>query len=138
MLVLLVNAGTSEREMNATLEDILWDSGPGGTAEQVRESWDVYDLWADAMDEETAREIIEAVEREEDVKNIGSEFRYDVMANGGYQSGLERNLTILLGRKVGVVEAGGRLVANVRPHGIGMFRLKRHDSSGLNVPKDEL
>ena len=138
MLVLLVNAGTSEREMNATLEDIFWDSGPGGTAEQVRGSWDVYDVWANAMDEETAREIIEAVEREEDVKNIGSEFRYDVMANGGYQSGLERNLTILLGRKVGVVEAGGRLVANVRPHGIGMFRLKRHDSSGLNVPKDEL
>ena len=29
-LVLLLNAGTEAREMNATLEDIFWDAGPGG------------------------------------------------------------------------------------------------------------
>lgn len=34
-LVLFLNAGSSKREMNATLEEIFWENGGSGTAPQI-------------------------------------------------------------------------------------------------------
>ncbi|KAI5121708.1 hypothetical protein M0805_002101 [Coniferiporia weirii] len=131
-LVLLLNAGNSEREMNATLVDIFWNSGPGGTAPQVSQTWDVYDLWGNRMDNATAEQIIEAANQtvtsnltsSVDPSSIGAQFRYNATAMGGYATGLAQNLTVLLGKKIGVVEPHGSLNATVPRHGVGMFRLR--------------
>jgi alpha-galactosidase len=125
MLVVLLNGGTQKREMNATLVDVFWGNGPGGTAREVRQRWDVYDLWAGAMDEETAKGIIDAAASGEGgEETIGAELRYNATENGGYLKGLEQGLEVLMGKKVGTVEPNGMLLVAVNPHGVGMFRLR--------------
>ncbi|THH12158.1 hypothetical protein EW145_g192 [Phellinidium pouzarii] len=135
-LVVLLNGGSAPREMNATLEDIFWNSGPGGTAPQVAQGWDVYDLWGNRMDNATATQIINAANQTAasnstspsnatDPGTIGTQFRYNATAMGGYASGLAQNLSVLLGKKIGSVEPRGNLVATVPSHGVGMFRLRQ-------------
>lgn len=139
-VVLLVNAGNSDREMNATLSDIFWDSGPIGNGPQVNEAWDVYDLWANRMDNETAAQIIAAANGESstDPNSIGTEFRYNATANGGYASGLSQGLPVLFGKKIGTVEPHGSFSAKIARHGTGVFRLRRSSSLSVNAQKDEL
>lgn len=57
-LVLLLNTGSKDREMNATLVDIFWADGPAGSAIQIKQRWDIYDLWANRMSHEQANAII--------------------------------------------------------------------------------
>ena len=55
-IVALLNAGSKDRSMNATLEDIFIDSG--ADSEKLSSSWAIYDLWANRLDEDTAKDII--------------------------------------------------------------------------------
>ncbi|KAL5481045.1 hypothetical protein ACEPAI_9986 [Sanghuangporus weigelae] len=135
--VALLNAGNAEREMNATLVDIFWDTMPIGNAPQASQTWGVYDLWGNRMDNDTAAQIIAAANQtasgnstETDPNTIiGTDFRYNATALGGYASGLAQNLTVLLGKKVGSVGPRGTLTASVPRHGVGAFRLRRQASS---------
>ena len=134
-VVILLNAGNSEREMNATLVDIFFDSGPTGNPTQANSAWDIYDLWANRMDNSTAEQIIEAANGNSsagDPNTIGTQFRYNATANGGYASGLSQNLPVLLGKKIGTVEPHGRLTATVPRHGVAVFRLRQASSTGAN------
>ena len=136
-LVILLNGGNNERETNATLEDIFWDNGPGGVAGQVKQAWDVYDLWANRMDNATANEIIGAAMNGTGPVNstIGAQYRYNATANDGYLTGLNQDLPVLMGKKVGTVQPGGKVTATVARHGVAMFRLKSPPSS---TKRDEL
>ncbi|KGM92078.1 uncharacterized protein PADG_11874 [Paracoccidioides brasiliensis Pb18] len=131
-VVLFLNAAATDRQMESSLEDIFWDRGPGGIAPEIQETWDIYDLWANRMDDETALTIIHG--------NASQE----VMA--------ERNLTALggprkvfakvpkstsatfMGLKIGSVQPGGVVTAFVKAHGVAMFRLRRKPS----LHRDEL
>lgn len=127
-LVLLLNAGSKAREMNATLVDIFWESGAGGTAKQINQHWDVYDLWANRMSDETAAAIINGT--------FAGPSPYNLTAMGGarevYSKPLPSNSKILMGSKVGSVQPSGTVKAHVRPHGVAMLRLRATDK------KDEL
>ena len=134
--VALLNAGNTEREMNATLVDIFWDQNPIGNPPQAGETWDVYDLWGNRMDNDTAAQIIAAANSTSSgngtgtgSNSIGLQFRYNATAMGGYASGLEQNTSVLLGTKVGSIAPHGTLTATVPRHGVGAFRLRQQSSS---------
>jgi alpha-galactosidase len=128
-VVLLLNAGSNERTMNATLTDIFWESGPGGTASQIQQGWDVYDLWAKRMDNKTANAIINGT------APAGSTF--NATALGGpmkvYSQVPASNDTWLMGSKVGSVAPRGTVNAKVPAHGAALLRLRQQVSK-----KDEL
>lgn len=133
-LVILLNAGNIEREMNATLVDIFFDSSPTGNPTQANRAWDVYDLWANRMDNDTATQIIAAANgnsTDGDPSTIGSQFRYNATANDGYSAGLSQNLPVLLGKKIGEVEPHGRVTATVPRHGVAVFRLRQQASNAI-------
>lgn len=120
-VVLLLNGGTAAREMNATLTDIFWEDGAKGTAPQVQSAWDVYDLWADRMDNKTANAIIE-----------GKQHPMNMTAMGGAEKVYNQvplpATEALMGKKVGIVRPGGVLKAQVKPHGVAMFRLRERQT----------
>lgn len=139
MLVVLLNAGNNVRKMNATLVDIFWDNSPIGNAPQVSQAWDVYDLWANRMDNNTAAQIIAAANATAsgnstagDPASIGTQFRYNATAMGGYAAGLAQNLPVLLGKKIKTIEPHGNLTAMVPRHGVGVFRLRQAESSSTS------
>lgn len=125
-VVVLLNAGSTDREMNATLVDIFWDSGVSGTATQVGQSWDVYDLWANRLDNTTAQAVI-------DGKTTPP---YNLTSQGGAQAIYAKLPSAtnkeLMGSKVGTVKPSGTLKAFVKSHGVAMFRLRAENN------KDEL
>lgn len=126
-LVVFLNAGTKDREMNATLVDIFWEQGAGGTAKQVGYSWDIYDLWANRMDNQTANAII----------NGTMHSPVNMTAMGGAakvyaQVPLPTSSKELMGSKVGSVQASGTVKAHVKAHGVAMLRLRQTSQ------KDEL
>ncbi|KAF7155662.1 hypothetical protein CNMCM5623_008204 [Aspergillus felis] len=127
-LVLLLNAGSKARDMNATLVDIFWESGPKGTAKEVNQQWDVYDLWANRMSNQDAAAIINGT--------YSGPSPYNLTAMGGaqkvYSQPLPSNSKILMGSKVGSVQPSGTVTAHVQPHGVAMLRLRATDK------KDEL
>ena len=45
-VVILFNAADEDIQMSASLEEIFYYEGPEGSAPQVKQTWDVYDLWA--------------------------------------------------------------------------------------------
>lgn len=128
-LALFLNAGTRAREMNATLEEIFWESGVGGTAPQVQEAWDIYDLWGDRMSNARAAGIIAG----------NATIPFNMTAHGGsprnvYAQTPPSNSTALMGTKVGSVKPGGKVKVYVKPHGVAMLRLRQQAS----MKRDEL
>lgn len=118
-LVLLLNGGSTAREMNATLTDIFWADGPGGTASEIQGTWDVYDLWANRMSNATANAIIDG----------GNATRpINMTAMGGAEKVYKQvplpTSKALMGSKVGSVKANGKVAAQVQPHGVAMLRLR--------------
>ncbi|KAL1984927.1 hypothetical protein VTN96DRAFT_8586 [Rasamsonia emersonii] len=133
-LVLLLNAGSKDRTMNATLEDIFWEDGPGGTASQVQQSWDVYDLWANRMSNETAAAIINAANS---TGSAAPAAPINMTALGGakhvYSQVPPSDSKALMGTKVGSVQPSGTVKAFVKAHGVAMLRLRQQSQK-----KDEL
>lgn len=126
-LVLLFNAGSKDREMNATLSEIFWENAPRGTAVQVKQAWDIYDLWADRISNKTALAII----------NGTASTPLNMTPLGGsrhvYAQIPPSNTTGLMGSKVGSVKPSGTVFAKVKSHGVAMLRLRAQPTV-----KDEL
>lgn len=122
-VMLLLNGGSVAREMNATLADIFWEDGPYGTADQVKMSWDIYDLWADRMSNHTANRIIAG---DESARPI------NMTAMGGSQKVYNQvplpDTKALMGSKIGTVQPGGTVKAQVKPHGVAMYRLRERQT----------
>ncbi|XMA08898.1 hypothetical protein WAI453_001689 [Rhynchosporium graminicola] len=54
-IVFLLNAGGKDTKISASLEEIFTHDRPEGSAPQVKEEWEVYDLWAKRMDNVSRR-----------------------------------------------------------------------------------
>lgn len=132
-LVLLLNAGAKDRTMNTTLEDIFWEDGPGGTASQVQQSWDVYDLWANRMSNETAAAIINGANSNSTGGAAAAPI--NMTALGGarhvYSQVPPSNSKALMGTKVGSVQPRGTVKAFVKAHGVAMLRLRQQQKDEL-------
>ncbi|CRG86171.1 Alpha-galactosidase [Talaromyces islandicus] len=120
-VVVLLNGGSKTREMNATLEDIFWQSGVEGTASQVQQAWDVYDLWANRLDNATANAIINGTA-------TTASSRFNATARGGakhvYAQVPASSDKWLMGSKVSSVQPRGTVRANVPAHGVALLRLR--------------
>lgn len=127
MVVLLINGNSDTTVMNATLADIFSDSGPSGTARQVKMSWEVRDLWANRMSEEQAQAIISTSSSTGNDTGYNATtieaWRYNATKTN-YAEGLAQNDPILLGSITTTVQPSGTVVATVDPHGAAMFRLR--------------
>jgi len=128
MVVLLINGNNKTTVMNATLADIFVDSGPSGTAPQVKMSWEVRDLWANRMSDDEAQAIISS---SSDTGNATTGYNATTVGKGRYNAtktsyaeGLAQNDPILLGNVTTTVQPSGTIVATVDPHGAAMFRLR--------------
>ena len=131
VVVALVNAGNKEREMNATLSDIWLDYGAERST-QVMMGYDVYDLWVNRMDNDTATGVLNGTS----VQVIANDkVRYNATAMS-YEDGLNQNAAALFGAKVMALEPTGILKATVPRHGVGLYRLR---ANGITMRKrDEL
>ena len=139
-VIALVNAGNTSRDMNATLADIFFDQG-GMNSPQARQGWDIYDLWANRMDNETASSILNgtapAITCVDDLLNQTARWNISMMS---YAEGLNANASALFGKMIGSVDALGTVTAkNVSRHGVALYRL-RANGKGMSELKarDEL
>ncbi|TVY42961.1 Alpha-galactosidase [Lachnellula subtilissima] len=128
MVVLLVNGANTPTVMNASLADIFVDSGPSGTAKQVKMSWEVYDLWANRMSDDEASAIISS---SSDTGNATTGYNATTVGAGRYNAtktsyaeGLAQNSSLLLGNLTTTVQPSGTIVATVDPHGAALFRIR--------------
>jgi alpha-galactosidase len=121
-VVILLNAAGEDARISASLEEIFLHDGPEGSAPQVNEKWEVFDLWANCMDTELARKILEApVDKLERLFKDANWYNSTEMS---YKEGLKRRDERLMGRNVGKIAPGGSLTAKVKRHSVEMYRLK--------------
>ncbi|KAM0190524.1 hypothetical protein ACHAPC_002690 [Botrytis cinerea] len=139
-VLLLINGGNETLTMNATLADIFIDYGTGGTAKQVSMEWELRDLWANRMDDATAKAIIDASTA---TGNATTGYNATTVGAGRYNAtemsyadGLAAGRSELLGNLTGTVKPSGTVVADVEAHGVKMFRM-RPVETGLRK-RDEL
>jgi alpha-galactosidase len=128
MVVLLVNGNSQSTVLNATLADIFIDSGPRGTAPQVKMSWEVRDLWANRMSNDEAQAIISASSA---AGNVTTGYNATTVGAGRYNAtrtsyaeGIANSDPLLLGNITTTVQPSGTITAMVDPHGAAMFRLR--------------
>lgn len=115
-VVILLNAGNVPRVMNATLEDIFIDD-----KDAKKQSWDMYDLWANRMPDATASAIINGTVTTQ-MRN-----KYYFNATGtSFADGLAANDPLLLGKIAGTVGPGAEstMSALVPRHGVMAYRLR--------------
>jgi alpha-galactosidase len=122
--VIFVNFGGKDLKMSASLAEIFVSSGPGGSAPQVKSAWDVHDLWADRMGEDTALEIMNAGNGEERERAFEKAGWYNATETP-YSIGLEQGDPRLFGKKVFTVKAKGALTTNVPTHAARVYRLRK-------------
>lgn len=129
MLVLMINGLDEPTTMNASLAEIFADSGPAGRAPQIKMSWEVRDLWANRMSDETAAAIIAAsgaagnTTTGWNATTAGGSARFNATATS-YKQGLADKNELLLGNVTTVVLPSGTVSANVEAHGVAMYRLR--------------
>ncbi|KAL2075055.1 hypothetical protein VTL71DRAFT_8835 [Oculimacula yallundae] len=127
-VVILLNAGGKDTKISASLEEIFSHEGPEGSAPQVQEEWDVYDLWANRMDNDLAQKILDA-----DSKTLEKLFKDANWFNStetSYMDGLKMNDPRLLGKKGSRIAPGGSMTAKVNKHSAEMFRLRSVGAGG--------
>lgn len=117
-VVALVNTGSQAVEMTATLAEIFYHMGPGGKAKEIKEEWDVYDLWGNRMDSSTAQDIVAGKIK------VDNNLIYNA-SEQSYAQGLLNGDPRLLGKKVTTIKPSGSLSVKVNSHGVGFFRLRR-------------
>lgn len=113
-VIALLNGGMEARPMNATLEDIFFDSYQG--SEELSTSWDIYDLWANRIDNATASAILEN-------NKVTNNTLYNA-TKLSYKEGLSNNDSRLFGTKIGTISPGGMINTTVPAHGIALYRLR--------------
>ncbi|KAI4183094.1 MAG: hypothetical protein L6R41_005590 [Letrouitia leprolyta] len=138
--IALLNAGNTSMEMSATLEDIFIDkatTGGGATKGSLPSSsgWDIYDLWANRMDDMTANAILQG-NATMTTSAANSTTVYNATQTP-YADGIKANSTALLGVKTSSVPAMGTVSAMVPRHGIALYRLRKQEA-GSQSERDEL
>ncbi|KAI1846586.1 hypothetical protein JX265_009110 [Neoarthrinium moseri] len=144
-VVIFLNAGGEDIEMQVTLAEIFIPFGPGGSAPHVKSDWAVHDLWAHRMSEETAEALMAAATDERRAAILKDVNWYNATETP-FEEGLRNNDPRLFGEKIGEVKAGGILKAPVTSHAARVFRLRRIAKQGETfkgksidrVAKDEL
>ncbi len=132
-LVIFLNAADEDLEMTTTLNDIFIHEGPEGSAPQTKDEFDVYDLWADRMDDHTGQQILAG-------KHQYKNSWYNATQTS-YKEGLAKADERLLGKRVGSIgPKHDTLRATVPRHGVRMFRLRNLNggSHRYALTKDEL
>ena len=140
-VVALLNAGNTSLNMNASLTDIFFDASStssSGPAPEILQSWEIYDLWANRMDNANASSILSgnATMNGTTVESSNSSVRYN-STRMSYAEGLARNENALLGSRVGSIAPMGTWNVTVERHGIALYRLRPGPSSGTRK-RDEL
>lgn len=120
-VVALLNAGNKNLTMNASLSEIFFEKSTAGTAPEIMQTWDVYDLWQNRMDNATATAILNGNSTVEDTGE--SIVRYNSTAMS-YAEGLAANHPALLGAKITSILPHGTLEVEVPRHGIALFRIR--------------
>lgn len=136
-VVALLNGGNNSRTMNASLAQIFADFGQGGSAKQIQYKWDVYDLWANRMDNEVASQIVDNSSKDLQVQALTSQHLFNVTETS-YAEGLALNDPRLLGKKTGTVEAGGTIYVEVPRHGVALYRLRKTQEKSAAGTKQDL
>ncbi|KAH8758096.1 alpha-galactosidase [Hyaloscypha sp. PMI_1271] len=121
-VVLLLNAAGEDARISASLEEIFLHDGPEGSAPQVNEEWEVFDLWGNRMDNALAQKILDADEK--DVEKLWKQANWYNSTKISYKEGLKKMDDRLMGKKVSKINAGGSLTAKVKRHSVEMFRLR--------------
>jgi alpha-galactosidase len=127
-VVVFLNAAGKDQSISSSLEEIFLHDGPEGSAPQVSEEWEVYDLWANRMSDALAKEILDA-----DVQKAATllgEAKWYNSTEISYKDGLKSRDERLMGKKIGAIAPGGTLTAKVKRHSVEMFRLKSVGSGG--------
>ncbi|KAK9372138.1 glycoside hydrolase superfamily [Lipomyces chichibuensis] len=124
-LVILLNAGNNSRTMTATLADVFRVAT--GIPKEIKEDWDIYDLWGNRMDDATAQSVIDGSTTVEAGENV-ARFYYNATKTS-YKEGLAVNDPHLLGKFTGTVEAGGAIETEVPRHGVSMLRLRKRSAN---------
>lgn len=139
-VVVFLNAADEDLDMVATLAEIFYHEGPNGHARQVKETWEVHDLWGDRMDNNVAQKILDAVDHSI-AEALSRDARWYNSSEISYKQGLRDQDPRLLGKKVSTINPGGSLKAKVKRHSAEMFRLISENSGKLkrySYVKDEL
>lgn len=126
--VILLNAAGEDSRISASLEEIFLHDGPEGSAPQNNEEWEVYDLWADRMDNTLAQKILDA--KVEDLPKLFRDANWYNSTELSYKDGLKKSDARLMGKKIGTVKPGGSLTAKVKRHSAEMYRLRSIGSGG--------
>ena len=132
-LVVFLNAADEEIEMTTTLNDIFVHEGPEGSAPHTKDEYDVYDLWADRMEDHTAEQILAG-------KHQYKNSWYN-STRTSYKEGLAKSDPRLLGKRVGSIgPKHDALRATVPRHGVRMYRLRNLNGGAPRyaLTKDEL
>jgi alpha-galactosidase len=132
-LVIFLNAADEDLEMTTSMNDIFVHEGPEGSAMQTKHEFDVYDLWADRMEDFTADQILAG--------KYQHKASWYNSTQTPYQEGLARADPRLLGKRVGSIgPKHDSLRAQVPRHGVRMFRLRNLSGSITRyaITKDEL
>ncbi|KAL8681997.1 MAG: hypothetical protein Q9186_001939 [Xanthomendoza sp. 1 TL-2023] len=143
--IALLNAGNTDLQMNATLEEIFIDKATtagGATKGPLPSSkgWDMYDLWANRMDDMTANSVLHGNATingtvQDTISNSGVVYNATEMS---YADGITKNHTALLGVKTSSVDPMGTISAMVPRHGVVLYRLRAHEEGGATKRRDEL
>jgi len=137
-VLLFLNAAGRGIRMSASLAEIFVSDGPEGSAPQVKQTWDVYNLWANRMPVGVAQEILDApAEAREALLKKADWYNVTEMS---YAEGLKKGDPRLLGRKDETIEPGGSLNVIVPKHGVAVVRLRSHEAATkrYSLHKDEL
>lgn len=131
--LLLLNAGGEDASITVTLAEIFLHSGPEGSAPEVKEKWDVFDLWADRMNGTIGQSILDA--SPEDAKELLLAADWYNSTEMSYEKGLRRGDPRLLGKKALSLPAGAEssMTVKVKMHSVAMYRLRRADKSGKEM-----
>jgi len=123
-LVVFLNVCGEDREVSASLAEIFFHDGPEGSAPQVKDTWEIYDLWGNRMDATVAKKILDA--SADDAGKILREIGWYNSTALPYEEGLKKRDPRLLGKKIGgVVSNGGTMSTRVKMHSVEIFRLSR-------------
>ncbi|KUJ17891.1 alpha-galactosidase [Mollisia scopiformis] len=127
-VVILLNAAGEDAHISASLEEIFLHDGPEGSAPQVNGDWEVYDLWANRMDNKLAQKILDApVDK---LERLFKEANWYNSTEVSYKDGLKRSDPRLLGKNVDKISAGGSFSAKVKRHSAEMYRLRSVGNGG--------
>ncbi|KAL9005356.1 MAG: hypothetical protein Q9188_001872 [Gyalolechia gomerana] len=141
--VALLNAGNTSMEMRARLEDIFIDkatTGGGATKGPLPSSsgWDIYDLWANRMDDRTANSILQGnATMGGAVTGAANSTTLYNATETPYADGITMNNTALLGVRTSIIPPMGTVSAMVPRHGIALYRLRKRDGASMSE-RDEL